>query len=115
MIRLPGTDEELLAECDVETFRSRGKGGQNVNKVETGVRLRHRPSGLVVVSRKERSQYRNKLACLERLREKIVRMNRVVAPRVPTKMPRAARQKIVDQKKQRGALKKLRRRADRDD
>ncbi|MFN2417177.1 MAG: peptide chain release factor-like protein, partial [Pyrinomonadaceae bacterium] len=68
MIRLPESDEDLLRECEVETFRSGGPGGQHVNKVETGVRLRHPPSGVVVNCREERSQHRNKMNCLRKLR-----------------------------------------------
>lgn len=54
-----------------ETFRSGGKGGQNVNKVETGVRAIYSPLGLAVVSTKERSQYANKMDAARRLKEKI--------------------------------------------
>src|ERR687889_631955 len=73
LIRLPESDEELLRECEAETFRSGGPGGQHVNKVETGVRLRHVPSGIVVSCREERSQHRNKMNCLRKLREEAAR------------------------------------------
>lgn len=50
-----------IKDCEVETFRCGGKGGQNVNKVETGVRIKHAPSGAVAESREHREQHRNKI------------------------------------------------------
>jgi len=47
-------------DCEVQTFRAGGKGGQNQNKRDTGVRIIHRPSGAVGESREERSQLQNK-------------------------------------------------------
>lgn len=55
------------ADVKFERFHCGGKGGQNVNKVETGVRLTHLPTGLTVTSTEERSQYRNKQDVLEKL------------------------------------------------
>ena len=52
-----------------ETFRSGGKGGQNVNKVESGVRAIYEPAGLAVVCTEERSQYANKQKAIARLQE----------------------------------------------
>ncbi len=107
--RLPPTDEELLDECDVDTFFPGGKGGQHANKNETAVRMRHRPTGLVSTSRRERSQARNKQSCLESLRSKIEKLNMRQAPRVPTKVPRKVKLKIAEHKRQRSQTKKLRR------
>jgi peptide chain release factor 2 len=108
VITLPESDEELLRECEVETFRSGGPGGQHVNKVETGVRLTHRPSGVVVTCREERSQHRNKSACLKKLRERVERLNYRPAKRVPTKRTRAARERTLEEKARRSRVKRLR-------
>jgi peptide chain release factor len=61
-------DKRLLK---IETFRSPGKGGQNVNKVETGVRVIHQPTGLTAVSTTARTQGQNRKLALERLAEQI--------------------------------------------
>ncbi len=58
-------------EFQVDTFRSGGKGGQNVNKVETAVRITHLPSGLVVASQSQRSQHQNRAAAMKLLLSRI--------------------------------------------
>src|SRR5438876_2931443 len=58
-------------EFHVDTFRSGGKGGQNVNKVETAVRITHLPTGLVVASQSQRSQHQNRATAMKLLLSRI--------------------------------------------
>ena len=108
MIHLPDSDEQLLRECEVQTFRSSGPGGQHVNKTESGVRLKHLPTGVVVSSQQERSQHRNKAICVAKLRKKIDQLNYRAPKRVPTKVSRAAKERKLQEKLRRAQIKKLR-------
>jgi protein subunit release factor B len=106
---VPQTDEELLRECAVDTFRSRGPGGQNVNVRDTAVRIRHLPTGIVVTCQRERSQLRNKEIALAELRRRLEEAARPVRPRIRTSIPRAVRARLREAKARRSEKKASRR------
>jgi len=64
-------DADLLAQCAVDAYRASGPGGQKRSKTSSAVRLRHRPSGLIVTASESRSQHENRIRALRRLREAI--------------------------------------------
>jgi hypothetical protein len=63
------TDDQLLAQCEVDTYRASGPGGQKRNKTSSAVRLRHLPSGLIVIAEESRSQHENRARGLRRMRQ----------------------------------------------
>lgn len=78
----PDLDDEegLLAECELDTLRASGPGGQKRNKTESAVRLRHRPSGLIVIASESRSQHDNRSVALQRMRMVLALRLRQPAP-----------------------------------
>jgi hypothetical protein len=63
------TDSQLLAQVEVDTYRASGPGGQKRNKTSSAVRMRHLPSGLIVIAEESRSQHENRARALKRLRQ----------------------------------------------
>src|SRR5882672_9510955 len=63
------TDAQLLTQCEVDTYRASGPGGQKRNKTSSAVRLRHLPSGLMVIAEESRSQHENRAKALRRMRQ----------------------------------------------
>jgi len=113
-----------IREADLEESfaRSSGPGGQNVNKVATAVTLRHCPTGTSVTVQDSRSQAVNRKLALERLLDAIESARekrraaeiaeREKARRRKSPRPGALKRKILESKRKRGALKKLRGRVD---
>lgn len=87
-------DPEILKkEVTVETFRSSGPGGQRKNKTETAVRLKHLPSGMIVIATEHRLQAQNRKLAFERLKERLLRLNQPKRRRIPTSIPLKATEK----------------------
>ena len=64
------SDAQLLAQCEVDTYRASGPGGQKRNKTSSAVRLRHLPSRMLVIAEESRSQHENKARALRRTRDR---------------------------------------------
>ena len=103
------TDPRILKkQVIIETYRSSGPGGQRKNKVETAVRLRHLPSGMTVVATEQRSQAENRRVAFERLRDRLMKLNRPVRRRISTRTPQGAVEKRMEEKKMLSVKKRFR-------
>ena len=109
MEELYPTDRAALErDCDVEFFIASGPGGQHRNKVETGVRLVHRPSGIMVTATERRSQHANREAAFERMEARLEDLQRVVPPRRPTRPTAGSRLRRLEAKRHNSQLKQQR-------
>lgn len=107
--------EELEKDCSFEAFHASGPGGQGVNTADSAVRMRHVPTGIVVVSREQRSQLQNRAQCLRKL-QTILR-ERAIPPkrRVKTRPTKGSIERRLREKRGRSDIKASRRRSSFDD
>ena len=106
---MPEHLKKLRADCDVETYRASGPGGQHRNKTESAVRITHRPTGIVRVATEHRSQLRNRELALERIWRAVEARKRKPKPRLATKPTQTARVQRLTEKRLTSARKVSRR------
>ncbi|HKX32191.1 MAG TPA: peptide chain release factor-like protein [Blastocatellia bacterium] len=111
----PTDRESLERDCDLEFYVAGGPGGQHRNKVETGVRLKHRATGIVVTATERRSQSANRDAAYQRMAERLEALQRVRKPRRATRPSTASKTRRLDEKQRQGARKRARTRIKSDD
>jgi protein subunit release factor B len=104
----PTDRASLEQDCDVEFFIASGPGGQRRNKVETGVRLIHRPSGTVVTATERRSQHANREVAFERMATRLQELQQVLPPRKPTRPTTSGRERRLETKRRVSTLKRQR-------
>ena len=104
----PTDRDSLERDCDLEFFIASGPGGQHRNKVETGVRLTHRPSGISVTATERRSQHANREVAYERMAARLEEMQHISPPRKPTRPTAASHKRRLEAKRRAAMLKKQR-------
>lgn len=103
------TNPDILKhQVTLETYRSRGPGGQRKNKVETAVRLKHLPSGITVIATEHRSQAENRKLAFERLRERLIKLNQPRRRRIPTAVSLSVLERRKEKKRTHSKKKRLR-------
>lgn len=104
----PTDRASLERDSDIEYFIASGPGGQHRNKVETGVRLVHRPSGISVTATERRSQHANREVAFERMAQRLQERQQVKKPRSKTRPTAASRVRRLEAKRRRSLLKRQR-------
>ena len=104
----PTDRASLERDSDMEYFIAGGPGGQHRNKVETGVRLTHRPTGIMVTATERRSQHANREVAFERMAERLEARQRVIKPRRPTRPTPASRVRRLNAKRRASLIKQRR-------
>jgi protein subunit release factor B len=104
----PTDRASLERDSDLEFFIASGPGGQHRNKVETGVRLTHRPSGIIVTATERRSQHANREVAFERMATRLEELQQVSPPRKPTSPTAASRERRLEAKRRAALVKRQR-------
>jgi len=103
------TDKKSLArDTRIEFRRASGPGGQRRDRRETGVRLHHTPSGIVVIAEELASQARNRDVAFKRLKARLLKLNRPRKRRIPTTPPPSIEEKRIRAKHWKTRKKELR-------
>lgn len=108
MERSPTDRASLERDCDLAFFIASGPGGQRRNKVETGVRLIHRPTGIRVTATERRSQQANREAAFTRMAARLQKRQRVLPTRKPTRPTPASRLRRLQAKRRASSRKRQR-------
>jgi protein subunit release factor B len=114
-LNYPTDRESLERDCDMSFFVAGGPGGQHRNKVATGVRLVHRPSGTVVTATERRSQAANREAAFARMAARLHTSSQRQAPRIATRPGAASVARRRKLKQRRSEVKQSRRQGFDDD
>lgn len=102
------SDEIREGDLEVSPIRASGPGGQHRNTRETGIRLRHLPTGITVTATERRSQAENRRIALKRLEAALARLRRKRRRRTPSRPTRASVERRLASKKQRSEVKSSR-------
>jgi protein subunit release factor B len=107
-VETPLTISALKGEVEITAFKSGGPGGQHKNKTASAVRIKHLPTGIIVVATESRSQIKNRELAWQRLIEKMAKRRQKRKPRLPTRPSKAAKEKRFEEKKRRSSKKQAR-------
>jgi protein subunit release factor A len=105
----PTDRASLERDCDLEFFIAGGPGGQRRNKVATGVRLVHCPTGITVTATERRSQHANREAAFARMAARLQAQQHTARPRIPTRPTAASQRRRLEAKRRTSMIKRLRR------
>jgi ribosome-associated protein len=100
------------SDISIDFFRASGPGGQHRNTTDSGVRIRHLPTGIVVQATESRSQHRNREVAMERLVATLQRRAQKKRPRIATRATKSSVEKRLTVKRITSLKKKLRHTAD---
>lgn len=114
-VETPLTIAALKNEVEITAFKSSGPGGQHKNKTESAIRIKHLPTGIMVVAAESRSQIKNREVAWQRLIEKLAKRRQKRKPRLQTQPSRVAKEKRLAHKTQLSLKKQARQKSWRDD